>query len=540
MSRTVAAVILSTVIAGVALLGAASASAAAARTFHTVLEDDQLALFSPAALPQFVRTLRWLGVDELRISAEWKIEAPAPDSTSPPAGVDLGDPGSYDAAPGMQALDRAVRAASQAGIGVIIDPAFSAPLWATSDPPPRTTTGDPWFNTDIDVRELAQWEGMLAARYSRNYTPAGAATPLPRVATFTLWNEPNQVPYEQPQWQGGIAASADWYRSLLRLAYPAIERSSPGATVLIGDTSATGGSASLGNTGVPPLAFIRRLACVDAALRPITTGSCAGFQTLPGDGWAQHPYERNEPPWVPSGASDPDGGEMGDLPALQGLLDKLVAMHRFAPGVANVWLTEQGYGSNAQLPEQPWTESQQADLNAVSEYLAWRDPQVASFSQFLLRDSLTSQTLALRARTGNPQAYLGGTWTTGLEREDGAPKPALAMFRSPVIARILAASDPAASWLTSSPAGAPTELIEVWGRIRPVTAPTPVQVEVQDGGSSTFRTAATTITDQDGVFDTTIAIASGVPAEVRFQWTDELGTQTSPAFAPLSFPVSAG
>jgi hypothetical protein len=524
-------------IAGIAVFGLVAAPSAAARPFHTVLEDDQLALFSPAALPQFIRTLRWLGVDELRISAEWKQEAPAPDSASPPAGIDLGDPRAYDSALAMQALDRAVRAAAGAGIGVVIDPAFSAPLWATTDPPPRTLTGDPWFNTDIDVRELAQWEGMLAARYSGNYTPTGAASPLPRVTTFTLWNEPNQVPYVHPQWRGGVAASADWYRSVLRLAYPAIERASPGATVLIGDTSATGGSAALGNAGVPPLAFIRRLACVDLALRPITTGSCTGFRILPGDGWAQHPYERNEPPWVPSGASDPDGAQMGDLPALQALLDKLVAMHRFAAGVANIWLTEQGYGSNGQLPEQPWTEAQQADLNAVSEYLAWRNPQVASFSQFLLRDTLTTQTLALRARTGNPRAYIGGTWTTGLERQDGAPKPALAMFRSPVVARILDASDPAASLLTSSPAGAPTELIEVWGRVRPATAPTPVQVEVQDDGSASFRTAATAMTDQNGVFDTAIAIASGVPAQVRFQWSGAGGAQTSPSIAPISFPV---
>jgi hypothetical protein len=229
---------------------------------------------------------------------------------------------------------------------------------------------------------------------------------------------------------------------------------------------------------------------------------------------------------------------MGDLPALQTLLDRLVAMRRFAPGVASVWLTEQGYGSSGQLPEQPWTEAQQADLNAISEYLAWRDQQVASFSQFLLRDSLTAQTLALRARTGNPRAYIGGTWTTGLEREDGAPKPALAMFRSPVVARILDASDPAASWLTSSPAGAPTELIEVWGRVRPATAPTPVQVEVQDDGSASFRTAATAMTDQNGVFDTAIAIASGVPAQVRFQWSAAGVTQTSPSVVPISFPVS--
>jgi hypothetical protein len=530
---------LSALLTAMAVLGLGSTAHATARQFHTVLEDDELSLFSPSELPQFMRTLRWLGVDELRISAEWKLEAPSPYAAKPPMGVDLGDPRTYDGSSAIQNLDRAVRAAARAGLGVIVDPAFSAPLWATSDRRPRKVTGDPWFNTNIDVRELAQWEGMLAERYSGRYTPTGASSPLPRVSTFTLWNEPNQVPFLEPQWRDGVPVSADWYRSMLRLAYPAIERASPGTTVLIGNTSSTGGSAAVGNTGVPPLAFIRRLACVDAALQPITTGSCADFHTLPGDGWAQHPYERDAPPWVPSGAADPDGAEMGDLPALQALLNRLVAMHRFAPGVATIWLTEQGYESNGQLSDMPWTEAQQADLNAVSEYLAWRDPQVASFSQFLLRDSLTSETLALRARTGDPQAFLSGTWTTGLERENGTPKPALAMFRSPVVARILVAEAPLASWLTSSPAGAPSGLIEVWGHVRPATSPTPVRIEVQDGGSDTFRTAASVLTDQNGIFDTDIAIAAGAPAQVRFRWSMAGAVQTSLTFVPISFPVNS-
>jgi hypothetical protein len=111
------------------------------------------------------------------------------------------------------------------------------------------------------------------------------------------------------------------------------------------------------------------------------------------------------------------------------------------------------------------------------------------------------------------------------------------MFRSPVVARILVARDPAASWLAGSPAGEPTELIEVWGRIRPATTPTPVQVEVQDGGSATFRTAATVLTDQNGIFDAAVAIAAGAPAQVRFGWSEQGVAQTSPATTPISFPL---
>ncbi|HWE32998.1 MAG TPA: hypothetical protein VG410_05890 [Solirubrobacteraceae bacterium] len=527
-------------IAAIVLLAALLPAGAAARTFHTVLEDDALSLFStPATLTTFTQTLRWLGVDTLRISAEWKLEAPGPDSLARPKGVALGDPRAYDSAPAMQLLDRAVRAASTAGLQVIIDPAFSAPLWATKNRLPFDPSGDPWFNTDIDVRELAQWEGMLAKRYSGSYVPAGQTTPLPRVLTFTIWNEPNQQGYEAPQWgPAGTAASADWYRQALLTAYPAIKRASPGATVLIGDTSATGGDSKLGNSGVPPLRFIRQLACVDDQLQPITTGSCANFRTLPGDGWSQHPYERYTPPWIPSGATDPDGAQVGDLGKLTALLGRLVALGRLAPSVANVWLTEQGYESDAQLPEKLWTEPQQATLNAISEYLAWRTPQVQSFSQFLLRDTLTEQTLALRAQTHNRDAAVPGTWTTGLERENGAPKPALAMFRSPVVARPVSLS-PLASWLPAAPPGPPAELIEVWGRARPITAPTSVEVQVADGGWSTYRDVGTTLTDANGIFDLNVPVAIGPPALVRFRWVQPgAGWQTSPAVNPVAFPVS--
>ena len=508
---------------------------AGARVIHTVLEDDELSLFSPSQLPSFISTLRWLGVDELRISAEWKLEAPDPDSRSVPRGVDLADPHTYDSSPAMQALDRAVRAASAGGIGVIVDPAFSAPLWATASPRPRSFAGDPWFNTDIAVRELAQWEGMLAQRYSGSYVPAGASSPLPRVQTFTLWNEPNQAGYLAPQWGADrTPASADWYRRLVLAAYPAIKRASPDATVLIGNTGPVGGSARTGNAGVPPLEFIRRLACVDARLQPIRTGSCAHFRELPGDGWAQHPYERREPPWVPSGADQPDSAQMGDLGRLQALLDRLVARGRFAPGVQNLWLTEQGYETNGQLAGKPWSEAEQAYLNAISEYLAWRDPQVQSFSQFLLRDTLTAQTTALRARTGRSLIEVPGTWTTGLERQDGQAKPALWMFRSPIVARPLA-SNPLASWLSGGPAGAAAQLVEVWGRVRPARSPTVVDVQVADGGSAAYRDAAATITDGNGIFDLVVPMAAGTPS-VRFSWFQpHAGWEFSPSVLPVAF-----
>ena len=224
---------------------------------------------------------------------------------------------------------------------------------------------------------------------------------MPRVDTFTLWNEPNERGFLKPQWRGGTPASADWYRQLVEAAYPAIKAVSPAATVLIGNTSNSGVDVPAGPSGVAPLAFIRRLACVDAQLQPVRDGACANFRTVPADGYAHHPYERNTLPWVPSGPRQSGWAQMGDLTAAPGATGRAGGpKRRLAPGAENLWLTEQGYGSNAELPGVRWTEPEQAQLNAASEYLAWRDGQTASFSQFLLRDTLTSETLALRARSG--------------------------------------------------------------------------------------------------------------------------------------------
>ncbi len=508
--------------------------AAGARVLHTVLEDDDLALYSPQTLPQFTRMLRWLGVDYLRVSAEWKIEAPDPNSAREPRGFAAADPRAYDSR-GMRALDRAVRAAAAAGLGVIIDPAFSAPLWATTNQR-SLAAGDPWYNTNIDLGALVAWETMLARRYSGHYVPPGARSPLPRAQAFTLWNEPNGASFLQPQWDGSVPVSADWYRGLVYRASPAIKQASPTATVLIGNTSDSGND--LGSGGVPPLDFIRRLACVDASLKPIATGACAGFRPLPADGFAHHPYERDAPPWTPSGSGQAGWAQMGDLAELQSLLDRLVAMGRLAPGARRLWLTEQGYESNGQLTERPWTEIQQAQLNADSEYLAWRDPRLESFSQFLLRDNRTQGTLELRVTTGDSHANLMGTWATGLERQNGSAKPALAMFRSPVVARIASAVHLGCLLPSLGHAVTPVEMVEVWGRARPLRAPGTVEVMVRASGATLFRTVGT---DENGIFDLSLPVPAAGPVMTWFRWREPGGPwQTSPQTSATDMPMAGG
>jgi hypothetical protein len=107
------------------------------------------------------------------------------------------------------------------------------------------------------------------------------------------------------------------------------------------------------------------------------------------------------------------------------------------------------------------------------------------------------------------------------------------------VARIVLATNPIASWLASSPAGAPAEIVEVWGRARPLRSPSLVDVQVDDGGSGDYRDAGAAITDANGIFDLHVAVASGVPALVRFRWVAPDGSwQTSPPVAPITFPVT--
>ena len=101
-----------------------------------------------------------------------------------------------------------------------------------------------------------------------------------------------------PQWEpdGVTPASPRVYRAMLRAGYAAVKtaRRSKKVTVLIGNTSSTQGKRGAGP--VAPLEFLRDLACVDVKLKPRTTPDCVNFQTLPGDGWAHHPYSQNERP----------------------------------------------------------------------------------------------------------------------------------------------------------------------------------------------------------------------------------------------------
>ncbi len=429
---------------------------------ETILQDDGLLLHRPAEeVAAATQRMKQLGIDRVRITASWSSLTRAPESETKLEGFNAADPGAYEQARWTQ-LDTAIRAIRAAGMKALVDIGFWAPHWATDDPP------GPRARSNIDPQAYADFATAVALRYSGAFTPpqepattpppeptedasliqqliqplvpfpvpdplpppssaaptdgaaapAAPAEPLPSVDRFIIWNEPNHQGLLLPQWRADntTPASPAVYRAMVRAGYAAVKAARRTATVLIGNTSSTGGTRGRGP--VPPLEFLRDLACVDADLRPVVTGDCAGYTTLPGDGWAHHPYSQNE---RPERVSDPKK-ELGDLrladtPVLAKTLNRLVKMGRLAPGNKRIYLTEFGYETKG-IPGRPRVnETQQARWMTWAEYLADRVPTVRSFAQFLLRDQPPAP---VRVSQSDKRPF--GEYSTGLLNIDGSEK----------------------------------------------------------------------------------------------------------------------
>jgi hypothetical protein len=405
----------------------AVAAAQPGRPLPLVLQDDaELLNRTPERVRHDLEVARDAGVGVVRLTASWSRIAPDPQAaTQPPAPFAPDDPATY-AAGAWEHLDVAVREAHRAGLRVLIDLAFWAPRWAVD--PSSADRERPRLRPDPAA--FRAFSTAVARRYDGRATGSDGAE-LPRVDLYATWNEPNHPAFLAPQWEPGgegfTAASADVYRAMHEAAAPAIRRASPGATVLLGNLTSIGGRD--GEAGVPPLRFLRRLACVDDDLRPVRDGACADFRPVEADGLAFHPYTRYVTPGTP--APGRDHVQLGDQEKLQTLLRGLRAEGRLVLGddpdvPAPVWLTEYGYEAREDDPYQPFTRADQARFVGWSTYLAWRSPGVVSAAQFLLRDIEPAES---GLPVGDRRRYRD--WQSGVLDRTGAPKPAAAALALP-------------------------------------------------------------------------------------------------------------
>ncbi len=108
-------------------------SGAGARNVETTIQDDALMLHRPERdVREYARQMHDLGADRVRITASWSALAPQPRARRKPGGEFDAERSKTYPEPGFIRLDRAVRAATNAGLKVQLDIAFWAPRWAVA------------------------------------------------------------------------------------------------------------------------------------------------------------------------------------------------------------------------------------------------------------------------------------------------------------------------------------------------------------------------------------------------------------------------
>jgi hypothetical protein len=397
-------------------------------------------------------------------------------------------------------------------MGLIFDLVPPPPRWAAGKGAPDPATQPEWRPS---ASEFEQFVRAVGTRYSGHYIPPGQSRPLPRVDSWSIWNEPNLgielAPEVRPHTQ--IEVSGMLYRGLLNAAWDALHATGHGDdSIMIGEIAPAGVSVATGVglfNNMPPLRFLRALYCVDSSyqlLRGVAAQqrgcptTAAGSKAFPAanpalfqaTAFADHPYPQGLPPNQAT-PNEPDYAELAEIPKLQHTLDTLqraYGSHKEFP----IYSTEYGYQTTPPDQEAGTVTPEKAALYLNwSEYITWLNPRIRSYDQYLLVDP--------------PR----GNFATGLEFADGTAKPGYAAFRMPIFLPV-----------TATDTGKP---LEVWGCVRPAhyaelaTRRTQrAQIQFQPATGGAYKTLATVpITGRYGYFDVHQTFPGS--GNVRLAWT---------------------
>src|SRR3954454_5366425 len=329
----------------VALPAAAHASHSQSMTFEAPVD-----LANPGTRTQAFDEISSFGVKSVRIVMLWQNVAPAATSRVRPD-FDATDPTKYD----WSAYDPQVDGAVARGWNVLLTVSGPVPRWATNGAKDNLTRPKP-----------KEFQAFVTAA-ARHF---GA-----KVTRWSIWNEPNQPQFLLPQYSAvkHTPLSPRIYRNLFFAAQRGLRAGGlPNAQVLIGETSPRGTGAV-----VAPLTFLRGVFCLDSKYRKV--GKCAEVHAA---GYAHHAYTTAQGPLFRP--KQPNDVTIGAISRLVSALHRAASAHAVASRLP-IHLTEFGIQSTPD-PIVGVSQARQSDYLAIAERLAYDQPRIVAFSQYLLRD----------------------------------------------------------------------------------------------------------------------------------------------------------
>src|SRR3954454_2582223 len=202
---------------------AALPAAASASPRQTVSFEAPRELMSWGKRMRTLDEIRDFGVTNVRQLVYWRDFAPKPKAKRKPKGFHAADPNDYPVNTWDQ-LDALVLEARNRGIALQLTLTGPVPRWATKSRKDNVTRPKP--------SEFKAWATAVGRRYGND------------VATWSIWNEPNQPQCLKPQYRKGTPVSPGIYRSLYQAGVKGLKKTAANRrdTFLLGETSPRGNS----------------------------------------------------------------------------------------------------------------------------------------------------------------------------------------------------------------------------------------------------------------------------------------------------------
>jgi hypothetical protein len=467
-------------------------------------DDDQLLYRGNATRDQTLQAMKKLGVDAVRVTVLWNVVAQGIKSHGH---FDGANPRSYRKA-NWDRYDELDKSANRLGIGVYFDVTGPGPARFMGKTKDRSIAAA----YKPKPTEFYKFVKAVGKRYSGTYRDENyGRTTLPAVRWWAIWNEPNQGAWLAPQYLHGRPYSPQLYRELYLRGHLALAQTGHGRDlILAGETAPLGSTGTGARSPMRPKKFIRELFCLQPNLTPYSGSAarsrgCGLFQRFGGwpmYGWAHHPYTKKLAPTARD--SNPDSITFANIGDLGTLLDTVAAKTHDIQTGAPVFLTEFGYETNPPDRFAGIPLDQQAAWINQGDFIAYKNPRIASNAQFLFKDQAP-----LKKFTKNSKRYWF-TYQSGLRSGDGKAKPAYAAYAMPFNMQPL----------PPGPGGAGQ--YEAWGQLRflangvPSTGQT-VLIQFRPQGSPTWSNVTSlTGTDSLGYFD--VAVPAQGPGSWRAAW----------------------